>query len=469
MVRNRKAMIHGPPHCSLDQDARLVSGLPDNWQPATDNWYNFKVKAGKGFDWLVALRYGLVLVLPLLLGIPGLLALVGNLRMAYFWADTGDYMAAASDILKAGPLVIFSPPFHPDLPDHVIWFDRPPVYPLLLLVLGFLPGSFEVWHFIIACLFKGLAGLVIYRFLKTRVSQAWLALLILYSYMIVFPVYIVADISFLLGIALFAVAGMKLLERPGWKTALAASGAGILMAFTKPTGVFAGLLLLSVGLLGRKTRAYSTLALAIMGSAVLLWCWRNQAVYGRFSFSQIPDVNTAFYLGPALLAQQTGQEKPWRFGWGYFGLYQMARDSYKERVKATGIERNDRAKAALIAFMADDARKRLLDDPFGYAICHLKYTSRFFLPRGFFQTSLQDFTDTLVKVLIFILACIGVVFWWRKGRLRAVFLATGALWFLLTPGPVMDERVVMPFYLFAAILAQGGWILWRRRSEISNQ
>jgi len=417
------------------------------------------------FDWRIALRYGFILLLPFLLGIPGLLAILENHRVAYFWADTKDYMAAASDILKFGLSVISSPPLHPDLPDHVIWFDRPPVYPLILFILGFLPGSFEVWHFLAMCLFKGLAGLVIYRFLKPRANQAWLGLLIIYSYMIVFPIYILSDIPFLLAVALFAVSGMKLLENPGWKTALVASGAGILMAFTKPTGALGGLVLLAVGLLSRETRAYSALALAVMGSAVLLWCWRNQAVYGRFAFSQIPDVNTAFYLGSALTAQQTGQEQSWRFGWGYFGLYQVARDTYRERVKAMRIERNDRAKAALIAAMADEARGRILDDPFGYALCHLKYTTRFFLPRGFFQSSLQDFTDTLAKVLILILAGMGFVFWWKRRRLVAVFLATGALWFLMTPGPVMDERVVMPFYVFAAILAQGGWILWRRRSE----
>ncbi len=374
-------------------------------------------------------------------------------------------MAAASDILRHGFSVVLSPPFHPDIPDHLIWFDRPPVYPILLLLIGFLPGSFEIWHFIIACLFKGLAGFVIYRSLKKSAGQAWLALIILYSYMIVFPVYIVSDITFLLTVALFAVAGMNLLERPGWKTVLAASGAGILMAFTKPTGAVAGIILLAVGLLGKKTRLHSFLSLVMMGAPVLVWCWRNQAVYGRFAFSQIPDVNTAFYLGPALTAQQTGQEKPWKFGWGYFGLYEKARNAYRERVKVLGIEKNERAKAALIATMAQEARERILDDLPGYALCHLKYTTRFLLPRGFFQTSLEDFTDTLAKVLILVLACIGFVFWWKKRRLVAVSLAIGASWFLLTPGPVMDERVVMPFYVFSAILAQGGWILWRARSE----
>ena len=415
------------------------------------------------------MRYVFILILPFLLGIPGLLAILDNPKMAYFWADTKDYMAAASDILRFGLSVISSPPLHPDLPDHVIWFDRPPLYPLLLVVLGFLPGSFEVWHFLTMCLFKGLAGFVIYRFLKARIGQGWLGLLIIYSYMIVFPIYIVSDITFFLTVALFAVAGLMLLEDPGWKTALSAAGAGILMAFTKPTGAFAGLILLAVGLLGKKTRAYSALALAIMGSAVLLWCWRNKAVYGRFAFSQIPDVNTAFYLGPALAAQETGQEKPWRFGWGYFGLYQQARDAYRERVKAMGIEGNDRAKAALIAEMAEKARRKIMDDPFGYAICHLKYTSRFLLPRGFFQSSLQDFTDTLAKLLILILACMGLGLWWKRGRLGAVFLALGGLWFLMTPGPIMDERVVMPFYVFAGILAQGGWVLWRRRKEGSER
>ncbi|MEO0249451.1 MAG: hypothetical protein ABIN58_07905 [candidate division WOR-3 bacterium] len=427
--------------------------------------YNFRVKGPKGFDWRQALRFAFIVILPLIIGLPGLFALLATPKTAYFWADTKDYMAAASDILKHGFSVIFSPPFHPDLPDHVIWFDRPPVYPLILLIIDLIPGSFEIWHFIIMCLFKGLAGLVIYRFLKRSIGQAWLALLVLYSYMIVFPVYIVSDITFLLLVALFAVAGVSLLEKPGWKTALAASGAGILMAFTKPTGAFVGLILIGVGLLGKKTRVHSLLSLAMMGAAVLLWCWRNQAVYGRFAFSQIPDVNTAFYLGPALTAQQTGQEKPWRFGWGYFGLYEKARNTYKERVKALGIERNDRAKAGLIATMAGEARERIMDDLFGYAICHLKYTTRFLLPRGFFQTSLQDFTDTLAKVLILVLACVGFAFWWRKRRLIAVFLAGGALWFLLTPGPVMDARVVMPFYVFSAILAQGGWILWRNRTE----
>jgi hypothetical protein len=110
-----------------------------------------------------------------------------------------------------------------------------------------------------------------------------------------------------------------------------------------------------------------------------------------------------------------------------------------------------------------------MDDPFGYAICHLKYTSRFLLPRGFFQSSLQDFTDTLAKLLILILACMGLGLWWKRGRLGAVFLALGGLWFLMTPGPIMDERVVMPFYVFAGILAQGGWVLWRRRKEGSER
>ncbi|MEO0211035.1 MAG: hypothetical protein ABIN66_04165 [candidate division WOR-3 bacterium] len=417
----------------------------------------------RGFDWRVALRYGFIILLPFMLGIPGLIALIGNPNLAYFWADTKDYMAAASDILRHGFSVILKSYPHPDLPDHVLWFDRPPVYPLILLVVDLIPGPFEIWHFTINCLFKGLAGLVIYRLLKREVGQGWLGLLILYSYMVVFPIFILSDITFLMATALFAVSGMRFLDSPDWRKTLALSGAGILMAFTKPTGMFIGFILMAIGLFGKRTRAYSLLGMAIMGLPVLLWCWRNQNLYGRFAFSQIPDVNTAFFLSSALYAQQTGQEKAWGFGWGYMSQYALARDTYKRRVKELGIENDDRAKAALISDMAKQGREMIMNDLAGYALCHLKYTTRFFLPKGFFSSMLQDFTDSLVKILVLLLSAVGFAFWWKRMRLKAAFLSVGALWFLLTPGPVMDERVVAPFYVFSAIMAQGGWVLWIRK------
>ncbi len=401
--------------------------------------------------------------------------------------DSAEYLAASRDILSHGFVVLFDPPTHPEFPMSVLWFIRPPVYPAVLAVVCRLPLlSAEAWNFIILWAMTVMATLALHLFLRKRADGAWVPVILFPAIAFPWATSIMSDNLFLLILALFAVAFLLFLERPGWLLASLVVITGTISAFAKPVAAFACVLVALAGLLDRRARWFSVVIACVFLALVALWSLRNRALYGRLLFSQVTDFNMAFFNYPALLARETGQDE-WR-------LRDSLMRDFRQEVSELGIAKDDRAKSLLLAERARFATSYILSRPLSYAFCHLSYLPRvmgsFNLPAfragepgprapalggrppgrdGIAQRpagfSLPGLINVLARTLLFLLAIPGIVFWWRKSKAQALVLFIGTGWFVLSMGPAGDDRTSLPALLFASVLAQGGWVAVKNKIE----
>ncbi|MGB9589663.1 MAG: hypothetical protein ACPL68_02125, partial [Candidatus Hydrothermia bacterium] len=319
---------------------------------------------------------------------------------------------------------------------------------------------------------------------------AWVPVIVLPIVCLPWAMSIMSDNVFLLANVLFIIAFLWFLEKPGWVRMLLVIILGVLSAFTKPVGAFGCILVVLAGLLDRRARWFSLGITGILVTLMALWSFRNQALYGRFLFSGVTDFNMAFFNYPALLARETRADE-WTL------RDSLIRD-FGQEVSRAGIAGDDRAKSALLAERAKDATGYILARPLGYALCHLSYLPRIFGtfrapglggnrprppskpgpgsigrlpepggqppgrgglgPEGSESLSVWGIMNVGARVACFLLAILGVGFWWRRDKSQAISLAIGTLWFMLSIGPAGDDRTSLPAVLFACILAQGGWL-----------
>lgn len=393
--------------------------------------------------------------------------------------DSAEYLAASRDILSRGFAVLFDPPTHPEFPMSVLWFLRTPVYPAVLAIVCRLPLlPAEAWNFVILWAITVIATLALHLFLRSRAGGSWVPAILLPAIAFPWATSVMSDNLFLLALALFVVAFLTSLERPGWLLASLVLITGILSAFTKPVAAFACILIALAGLLDRRARWFSMVMACAFLAVVALWSLRNHALYGRFIFSQVTDFNMAFFNYPALLAHETGEDE-----W-------LLRDSlmrdFRQEVSGLGILSDDRAKTSLLAERAGRATGYMLSRPLAYAFCHLSYIPRVMgsLNLPAFHTGkpgprfpapggrpgiaqrpagipLPGLLNVIARALCFLLAILGIPFWWRKSRTQALVLIIGTGWFVLSMGPAGDDRTSLPAVLFASVLAQGGWFATR--------
>jgi len=280
-----------------------------------------------------------------------------------------------------------------------------------------------------------------------------------------------ADIPFLLAGALFLVAFLWFTERPGWARALLVVILGVLASLTKPVGAFACILVAIAGLLERKARWFSLGITGAFVALVVFWSLRNQSLYGRFLFSQVTDFNMAFFNYPALLASETGRDE-WQ-------LRDSLMQNFRQEVSMGGIAGDDRAKTALLAEKAREATGYIMGRPVDYALCHLSYLPRALgsmnlpmmrargpgregpAPGGPGGFSVPGAVNVAARAACFLLAILGIGFWWRRKKAQAVALIIGTLWLIMSMGPAGDDRTSLPAVVFASILAQGGWLTVR--------
>ncbi|MEO0250464.1 MAG: hypothetical protein ABIN58_13255, partial [candidate division WOR-3 bacterium] len=284
------------------------------------------------------------------------------------------------------------------------------------------------------------------------------------------------------------------LERPGWLTVFLVILAGVVSSFTKPVAAFACSLVALAGFLDRRARQFTLLIIAVFVAVVVLWSFRNRALYSRFIFSQVTDFNMAFFNYPALVARETGQDE-WQ-------LRDSLLQDFRQEVSDRGISGNDRAKSLLLAEKANSATGYMLSRPVAYALCHLSYLPRVLgsfslpafhvgepgprVPRPIGRPpehegpgpehppghSVWGILNVGARVACLALAILGVPFWWRRRRDQAAGLIVGVLWFALSMGPTGEERTSLPAILVASVLAQGGWLAaknWAKRKFIAGQ
>ena len=410
--------------------------------------------------------------------IPGLGMLMSNPGIAYT-PDSAEYLAGAGDIASHGLAVLFNPPVHPEFTPGVLWFVRPPVYPALLALIKSLPLlSTEAWNFVILWAMTVLGVLALHLFLKRNGGGAWVPVIVLPIISLAWATSIMSDNTFLLANALFLVAFLWFTERPGWLRALLVITLGILASFTKPVGAFTCILVGLAGLMDRKARWLSLAITGALVAVVALWSCRNNALYGRFLPSQVADTNMAFFNYPALLARENGANE-----WGIRDS--MMRD-FGQEVSDRGIASDDRAKTALLAEKAREATRYIMRKPLDYALCHLGYLPRVFgsmnLPimRGKGPRPVErppghrgpahgppggvspaGAVNVAARAACFLLAILGVGFWWRRKKAQAIALVVGTLWLVMSMGPAGDDRTSLPALVFASVLAQGGWLTLR--------
>ncbi|MEO0157469.1 MAG: hypothetical protein ABIM59_01950 [candidate division WOR-3 bacterium] len=389
----------------------------------------------------------------------GLIALASNPGIAYT-PDSAEYLAGAEDIVKHGFSVLFNPPTHPEFAMSVLWFSRPPAYPALLALLARLPlVSTEAWNFIVLWSLTMLTVISLYLFLKRKIGGGWVPAVVLPAISLPWATSIMADNAFFLAIGLFLIAFLCFLEEPVWARALLVILMGALSGFTKPVGAFACIIVVFAGLLDRRARPLSAMIASVLVAIVVLWSYRNQTLYGRFLFSQVTDLNMAFFNYPALLAQETGVRE-WKL------RDSLMRDFGRE-VSERGISSDDRAKTLLLAEKAGSATRYIMAKPFDYAICHMRYLPRALGspvislggkpgPGGFSPFGL---INVFARAASFLLAILGIPFWWKKDRVQFAALVAGALWLVLSMGPAGDDRTSLPGLLFVSVLAQGGWLV----------